>query len=106
MFTFCAIVFVCPPSVPDRTIVQDTYRRILMGSTIRKRKDYEEFLAKVSSNANAPQENQKPKNQKQNKTKQAMHTHTHTHIHTHAHTYTHTLYLAASARAQIGVAAV
>eukprot|EP00043_Microstomoeca_roanoka_P006497 m.63247 g.63247 ORF g.63247 m.63247 type:complete len:376 (-) comp13436_c0_seq1:647-1774(-) len=26
---------------------QDTYRRILMGSTIKKRKEYEEFLAKV-----------------------------------------------------------
>lgn len=29
-------------------IDRDTYRRILMGSTIRKRKMYEEFLAKVS----------------------------------------------------------
>lgn len=29
-------------------IDRDTYRRILMGSTIRKRKLYEEFLAKVS----------------------------------------------------------
>ena len=27
---------------------RDSYRRILMGSTIRKRKMYEEFLAKVS----------------------------------------------------------
>lgn len=26
---------------------QDTYRRILMGSTMRKRKTYEEFLGKV-----------------------------------------------------------
>lgn len=29
-------------------IDRDTYRRILMGSTIRKRKMYEEFLSKVS----------------------------------------------------------
>ncbi len=29
-------------------IDRDSYRRILMGSTIRKRKMYEEFLAKVS----------------------------------------------------------
>ena len=29
-------------------IDRDTYRRILMGSIIRKRKLYEEFLAKVS----------------------------------------------------------
>lgn len=29
-------------------IDRDTYRRILMGSTIRKRKLYEEFLNKVS----------------------------------------------------------
>lgn len=29
-------------------IDRDTYRRILMGSTIRKRKLYEEFLSKVS----------------------------------------------------------
>ncbi len=28
-------------------IDRDSYRRILMGSTIRKRKMYEEFLAKV-----------------------------------------------------------
>ena len=27
---------------------RDSYRRILMGSTIRKRKMYEEFLSKVS----------------------------------------------------------
>ena len=29
-------------------IDRDSYRRILMGSTIRKRKMYEEFLSKVS----------------------------------------------------------
>ena len=29
-------------------IDRDSYRRILMGSTIRKRKMYEEFLAKVA----------------------------------------------------------
>lgn len=29
-------------------IDRDTYRRILMGSTIRKRKLYEEFLSKVN----------------------------------------------------------
>ncbi|PNI35595.1 PRKAR1A isoform 20, partial [Pan troglodytes] len=27
---------------------RDSYRRILMGSTLRKRKMYEEFLSKVS----------------------------------------------------------
>ena len=33
---------------PHHFCYRDSYRRILMGSTIRKRKMYEEFLAKVS----------------------------------------------------------
>ena len=34
--------------VSDDIYFRDSYRRILMGSTIRKRRMYEEFLSKVS----------------------------------------------------------
>ena len=34
--------------ITSKMFFRDSYRRILMGSTIRKRKMYEELLAKVS----------------------------------------------------------
>ncbi len=43
-----ATVKACATYVKLWGIDRDSYRRILMGSTIRKRKMYEEFLSKVS----------------------------------------------------------
>ena len=47
---FCGIFELLQPFFCSKgtSCYRDSYRRILMGSTIRKRKMYEEFLAKVS----------------------------------------------------------
>lgn len=48
LFIDLLLTFAAKTDVKLWGLDRDSYRRILMGSTIRKRKMYEEFLSKVS----------------------------------------------------------